>query len=149
MAGILAGPHTPGPVASDQTEHLQSIAELGAVLFMFAVGLEMRPARIWSMPRRLFGLGSAQLLISAAVLAAYLSVVANVHWQSALVIGLALAMSSTAIIMATLGERAELVSEHGRSCFAVLMAQDLWIVPVMALVPILGQQVAQVNGTPV
>jgi glutathione-regulated potassium-efflux system protein KefB len=148
VAGILVGPHTPGPVASDQTEHLQSIAELGVVLSMFAVGLEMRPAKIWSMRRLVFGLGSAQFLVSAAILAAYVSLVVNVHWQSAVVIGLALATSSTAIIMATLGERAELASEHGRSCFAVLMAQDLWIVPVMALVPILGHQTAQVGGAP-
>ena len=148
IAGILVGPHTPGPVASDQTQYLQTIAEFGVVLFLFTVGLEMRPAKIWSMRRLLFGLGSSQVLITAAAIAVYFYLVANHHWQNAVIVGLASSMSSTAIIMATLGERGELASKHGQASFSVLMAQDLWIVPVMALVPILGHQVVQVDAMP-
>lgn len=139
VAGILVGPHTPGLVVNTPVENLQQIAELGVVLFLFTVGLEMRPHRLWAMRRLLFGLGSAQMLITAAVLGGFAWLAIGLHWNSALVLGLGLAMSSTAIVMASLGERGELSSEHGKAVFAVLMAQDLWMVPVMALIPILAQ----------
>jgi glutathione-regulated potassium-efflux system protein KefB len=129
-------------------EELQSVAELGVVLFLFTVGLEMRPEKVWAMRRLIFGLGSAQMLVTAAVLAAYLIFFVHISWETATIVGLGLAMSSTAIVMATLGERGELATEHGRTTFAVLMAQDLWIVPVMALVPILAHQTAQTGAIP-
>jgi glutathione-regulated potassium-efflux system protein KefB len=148
VAGVLIGPHTPGPVPVHAVDELQSIAELGVVLFMFSVGLEMRPEKLWQMRRLIFGLGSAQMLLTAAVLAAYMILVLQAPWESATILGLAFAMSSTAIVMGTLGERGELASEHGRTTFAVLMAQDMWIVPIMALVPILAQTTAQGAQTP-
>ncbi len=148
VAGIVIGPHTPGPVLSEDVEGLQGVAELGVVLFLFVVGLEMRPEKVWAMRRLLFGLGSLQMLATAAALAAYAGFVVGHSWQSAVVLGLGLAMSSTAIIMTTLQERGALASEHGQSAFAVLMAQDLWIVPVMALVPILGTRMAPDQTTP-
>ena len=115
---------------------------------MFTVGLEMRPEKVWSMRRLIFGLGSAQMLMTAAVLALYVIFVLQGPWESATILGLAFAMSSTAIVMGTLGERGELAREHGRTSFAVLMAQDLWIVPVMALVPILAHTTGQGPPTP-
>jgi len=146
VAGIIIGPHTPGPVPVHAVEELQSVAELGVVLFLFTVGLEMRPEKVWAMRRLIFGLGSAQMLVTAALLAVYLIFFAHIPWEAATILGLALGMSSTAIVMATLGERGELSTEHGRTSFAILMAQDLWIVPVMALVPILAHKTAQ-TGT--
>ena len=148
VAGIIIGPHTPGPVPVRAVEELQSVAELGVVLFMFTVGLEMRPERVWSMRRQIFGLGSAQMLVTASLLATYLIFFVQVPWETAAIVGLAFGMSSTAIVMATLGERGGLTTEHGRTSFAVLMAQDLWIVPVMALVPILAHQTAQTATIP-
>ena len=148
FAGIIIGPHTPGPVPVQAVDELQGVAELGVVLFLFTVGLEMRPEKIWSMRRLIFGLGSAQMLITAAVLVAYLVFLAQVPWATATILGLGLSMSSTAIVMATLGERGELATEHGRTSFAVLMAQDLWIIAVMALVPILAHQKAQTSAIP-
>ena len=148
VAGIIIGPHTPGPVPVRAVEELQSVAELGVVLFMFGVGLEMRPEKVWAMRRLIFGLGSLQMLVTSAMLAAYLVFLVHVSWETATILGLAFAMSSTAIVMATLGERGELASEHGLTGFAVLMAQDLWIVPVMALVPILAHQKAQTVTIP-
>jgi len=148
FAGIIIGPHTPGPVPVQAVDELQGVAELGVVLFLFTVGLEMRPEKIWSMRRLIFGLGSAQMLITAAVLVAYLVFLAQVPWATATILGLGLSMSSTAIVMATLGERGELATEHGRTSFAVLMAQDLWIIAVMALVPILAHQKAQAATIP-
>jgi monovalent cation:proton antiporter-2 (CPA2) family protein len=148
VAGVIIGPHTPGPVPVHAVEELQSVAELGVVLFMFTVGLEMRPEKVWAMRRLIFGLGSAQMLVTAALLAGYLILFVHVPWETATIVGLALGMSSTAIVMATLGERGELATEHGRTTFAVLMAQDLWIVPIMALVPILAHATAQTDTIP-
>ena len=122
VAVVLIGPHTPGPVPIQQVDQLQSIAELGVVLFLFAVGLEMRPRKIWSMRRLLFGLGSAQMLLTALVLAAYFVFIDHAAWQAAVILGLGFAMSSTAIVMTTLEERGELTSDHGQTSFAVLMA---------------------------
>ncbi|MGB5201767.1 MAG: cation:proton antiporter, partial [Sedimenticolaceae bacterium] len=148
VAGIVIGPHTPGPVPVHAVDELQSIAELGVVLFMFTVGLEMRPEKVWKMRRLIFGLGSAQMLLTGGVLAAYLIIFRQAPWEAATIIGLAFGMSSTAIVMGTLGERGELATEHGRTTFAVLMAQDMWIVPVMALVPILAHSTDQGAPTP-
>ncbi|MFN2253110.1 MAG: cation:proton antiporter, partial [Candidatus Promineifilaceae bacterium] len=140
VAGIIIGPHTPGFVASQNVNDLQNVAELGVVLFLFTVGLEMLPRKVWAMRRLLFGLGSAQMLATAAILGVYLVFFVKVHWASAIILGFGLAMSSTAIIMTTLQERGALASEHGQTTFAILMAQDLWVVPVMALVPILAHK---------
>ena len=90
------------------------------------------------MRRLIFGLGSAQMLVTAAALALYMVLLLGAPWEAATLIGLAFAMSSTAIVMGTLAERGELASEHGRTTFAILMAQDMWVVPVMALVPVLA-----------
>jgi glutathione-regulated potassium-efflux system protein KefB len=149
VAGIIIGPHTPGPVASQNVNDLQNVAELGVVLFLFTVGLEMLPRKVWAMRRLLFGLGSAQMLATAVILGAYLVLMAGVQWQTAIILGFGFAMSSTAIIMTTLQERGALNSEHGQTTFAILMAQDLWVVPVMALVPILAHKTAQTAAIPV
>ncbi|UHD15685.1 cation:proton antiporter domain-containing protein [Thiocapsa bogorovii] len=148
VAGVLIGPHTPGPVPVHAVEELQSIAELGVVLFMFTVGLELRPGKVWAMRRLIFGLGSAQMLVSAAALALYLVLLVGISWEAATLVGLAFAMSSTAIVMGTLSERGELASEHGRTTFAILMAQDMWVVPVMALVPVLAHTTGAAGSTP-
>ena len=148
VAGIIIGPHTPGPVATEHVLDLQHIAELGVVLFLFTIGLEMRPEKMWSMRRLLFGLGSLQMLVTASVLGGYLLLFTDASWESAVIVGLGFAMSSTAIVMATLKERGELAKEHGQASFAILMAQDLWVVPVTALVPILSHKMAQGTGAP-
>ena len=148
VAGIILGPHTPGPVATADVEGLQHIAELGVVFFMFTIGLEMRPEKMWSMRRLLFGLGSLQMLVTASVLGSYLLLFTDASWESAVIGGLGFAMSSTAIVMATLTERGELSQEHGQTSFAILMAQDLWVVPVMALVPILSHKMSVETGSP-
>jgi glutathione-regulated potassium-efflux system ancillary protein KefC len=149
VAGIIIGPHTPGLVASQNVNELQNVAELGVVLFLFTVGLEMLPRKVWAMRRLLFGLGSAQMLATAAILGVYLVFLVKVHWQTAIILGFGFAMSSTAIIMTTLQERGALVSEHGQTSFAILMAQDLWVVPVMALVPILAHKTTHATGIPI
>ena len=77
VAGIIVGPHTPGPVPVHAVEELQSVAELGLALFLFTVGLEMRPGKVWAMRRLIFGLGSTQMLLTAALLSSYLMIVVH------------------------------------------------------------------------
>ena len=148
VAGVFLGPHTPGPVPVHAVDELQSVAELGVMLFLFTVGLEMRPQKVWALRRLIFGLGSAQMVVTAGLLAGYLVYFVHVPWETAVFIGLAFGMSSTAIVMATLGERDELATEHGQTTFAVLMAQDMWIVPVLALLPVLAHATAEPGAMP-
>jgi glutathione-regulated potassium-efflux system protein KefB len=148
VAGVLVGPHTPGPVASSQVNEIQTISQLGVVLFLFAVGLEMQPKQLWAMRRQLFGLGGAQMIVTAAALGLFLVYVSGLHWQSATIVALGLAMSSTAVVMTLLADRGELVTAHGRTSFAILMAQDLSIVPVMALIPFLAHKSAGTTTEP-
>ena len=144
IAGVLIGPHTPGLVAHDQMDELQNIAQLGVVLFLFTVGLEMQPKQFWAMRRELFGLGWGQVLLTAAVLVPLLQYATHLKWQSAVMVGLGCAMSSTAVVMAILSDRGELSTTYGQNSFAILMAQDLSVVPVMALIPLLAHAAAQV-----
>ena len=104
VAGIIIGPHTPGPVPVHAVDELQGVAELGVVLFLFTVGLEMRPEKIWAMRLLIFGLGSAQMLVTAAVLAAYLFFFVHASWETAAILGLCLSMSSTALSLIHISE---------------------------------------------
>lgn len=140
LAGVLVGPNTPGPAPLHDVDALQSIAQLGVVLFMFTVGLEMRPQKIWSMRVQIFGLGVGQVLVSALALGLFFLLALDVPWQSSTFLGLGLAMSSTAVVMTILADRGELATQSGQNIFAILMAQDICIVPVMALIPILSSQ---------
>ena len=137
-AGVLIGPHTPGPVAFRDVEALQHVAELGIVLFLFGVGLEMSPKHLWSMRKRLFVLGVGQVVLTSVVLAGLLMWSIGFPWTKALILGVGLAFSSTAIVMTILDEQNDLKTEHGRDVFSVLMVQDIAIVPALALVPILS-----------
>jgi len=139
IAGIVVGPHTPGPVLTNQVEDLRHFTELGVVLLMFLIGLEMRPARLWSLRREVFGLGSLQILLSAALIAG-LEIWMDIPWKQALLTGLTLALSSTAFVMQILRERGEIASRHGQAAFSVLLMQDLAVVPLLALVPLLAEQ---------
>ena len=138
LAGILVGPHTPGPYLTTHVADVRNFTELGVVLLLFLIGLEMRPARLWAMRRELFGLGSLQILLSGLALGAYYAAVDPVPSGTALLIGMTLALSSTAMVMQMLQERGEIASRHGATAFAVLLMQDLAIVPLLALVPILS-----------
>ena len=134
-AGILLGPHTPGPVVD--IGQLNSATELGVVFLLFVIGLELEPPRLWAMRRVLFGLGSLQMVVTGAALMV-VALARGWPWQSSLILGLGLALSSTAFVAQLLAERGELASEHGRAALAILLLQDMAIVPVLALVPLLG-----------
>jgi monovalent cation:proton antiporter-2 (CPA2) family protein len=134
-AGVLIGPWCLGVVPqSDGTQHA---AELGVVLLLFLVGLELEPSRLWALRRSVFGLGSAQVAACGVVLAVAAHAF-GIAWQPAIVVGFGLAMSSTAIVLAWLGEREQLSSPAGRKTFAILLFQDLAVIPLIAVLPILA-----------
>jgi monovalent cation:proton antiporter-2 (CPA2) family protein len=135
-AGIIIGPSCLGLISKvDATEH---IAEFGIVLLMFVIGLELQPSRLWVMRKPIFGLGLAQVLATTLGVgsAAYFGF--GQTWQSALVIGFGLSMSSTALVLQLLAERGQLNSQYGRSAFSILLFQDIAVLPALALLPLLG-----------
>jgi len=139
-AGMLLGPWGLGLVT--ETESMAALAELGIALLLFLVGLELEPARLWSMRRLVFALGGAQVFLTALVL----GLVAwgfGLAWQAALVAGFGLAMSSTALVLSSLAERGQIGSSHGREAFAVLLFQDIIVIPLLALLPLLAYASAQ------
>lgn len=134
-SGILIGPHVLGLFAD--VESILHVAELGIVLLLFLIGLELRPIRIWTMRRAIFGAGGGQVIGTGILLA----LIAGFFIPSipvAIVVGLALAMSSTAFVLQVLEERKELTQRHGRLAFSILLFQDLAAIPLIALVPLLA-----------
>jgi glutathione-regulated potassium-efflux system protein KefB len=136
--GMALGPHSPRPLLTDHIDELQAVGEIGVVLLLFVIGLGTKPERLLSMRRLVFGLGTAQLLLTAAAIAGLLIAVAVEQWQWALIVGLGLAMSSDAVAVSTLEERAEGASPHGRAVMAVLINQSFMVIPVLAIIPILA-----------
>jgi glutathione-regulated potassium-efflux system protein KefB len=138
--GLLIGPSgLPLPFGH---ETLRDLTELGVVLLLFLIGLEIRPQRLWAMRHAVLGMGSAQVVVTGAVLTG-LATLYGLRWEPALVIGLGLALSSTALVMQLLQERGAVGTSHGRAAFAVLLLQDLAIVPILALVPLLARRTVE------
>jgi glutathione-regulated potassium-efflux system ancillary protein KefC/glutathione-regulated potassium-efflux system protein KefB len=145
-AGVIIGPWALRLVTD--VESILHFAELGVVLLLFVIGLELQPSRLWVLRKAVFGLGGAQVALTGAVLAA-IALALGQSWQSALVMGLGLAMSSTAFVLQLLAERRQLTARHGRSAFAILLFQDLSVIPLLALIPLLSSAPAvQQSGNP-
>lgn len=135
IAGVLLGPYGVTSLFSiHEAKELLHVAEFGVILLLFLIGLELRPRRLWSMRNAIFGLGGAQVGISALLLGAA-AVLFGMPWHAALFAGLALALSSTAFALQVLEENGELSARHGRLAFAVLLFQDLAAIPLIALAP--------------
>lgn len=137
VAGIIVGPHTPGPYITTRVEGVRSFTELGIVLLLFVIGLEIRPSRLWSLRREVFGLGSLQIILTATAITGF-ALWNNWPWKTSLIIGLTMAVSSTALVMQILQEKGEIASPHGGAAFGVLLMQDLAVVPMLALIPVLA-----------
>ena len=142
-AGVILGPVLRLVTGVDSIMHF---AELGVVLLLFVIGLELQPSRLWVLRKSVFGLGGAQVVVTALVLG-LAAIGLGLTWQSAVVIGFALAMSSTAFVLQVLAERKELTTRHGRSAFAILLFQDLAVIPLLALIPLLAMAPAMEHGT--
>jgi len=134
--GIALGPHALGAVSNRAETHY--LAELGVVFLMFSIGLEFSLTKLKSMRRLVFGLGFAQVGASIG-LAVAIALALDASWQVGLALGGIVAMSSTAIVSKLLAERGELDSAHGRQVIAVLLFQDLAVVPLLVLIPALSQ----------
>ncbi len=134
-AGTLIGPSGLGLIqAVDET--LQ-IAELGIVLLLFLIGLELQPSRLWKMRNAVFGLGTAQVAVTTVIIALVAKLL-GAQWPAAVAIGLGLAMSSTAIATQNPGREERARTCHGRAAFGILLFQDLVAIPALALIPLLG-----------
>lgn len=136
-AGLVVGPSGFGMI--QDTASVLHVAELGVVMFLFIIGLEMRPARLWSLRKDIFGVGAVQVLACAALLTASVAAF-GVVWYAALIIGAGFALSSTAIVMQILEERNENNEADGQRVVSVLLFEDLAIVPLLAIVAVLAGQ---------
>ncbi len=136
LAGILIGPYLLGLVG-DQTD-VMHFAEFGVVMMLFLVGLELQPSRLWKLRTSIIGLGGLQVLLTSIVLFAAVIFFTDLAWQAALAIGLMLALSSTAIVLQTLNEKGWTKLTGGQNAFSVLLFQDIAVIPILALLPLLA-----------
>ena len=136
VAGIVIGPAVMGLVGFEAGK-VMHFAEFGVVLMLFVIGLELQPSLLWKMRRSIFGLGGLQVLITAIVIAG-IALLFNFKFNRAIAIGLILALSSTAIVLQTLTEKGLLQNAAGRSAFSVLLFQDISVIPILAIIPLLA-----------
>ncbi len=145
LAGLMIGPLL-GLVGSE-TEDLRHFAEFGVVMMLFLIGLELDPRALWAMRDKLLGLGGLQVGLTAAALMAS-ALVLGQPWQAALAIGLILSLSSTAIVLQTLSEKNLMQTQGGRSSFAVLLTQDIAVIPMLLVLPLLATLPPVVAASP-
>lgn len=138
-AGVVLGPDGVRVIAD--AEPVLAASEIGVVMMLFVIGLELSLPRLKVMRKSVFGAGGLQVALTGAALGG-LALLGNLSWQAALVIGLGLAFSSTAVSLQLLAERKTLGSEHGRLAFAILLFQDLAAIPLIAAIPLLGKAAA-------
>lgn len=141
LGGIIIGPFFLGFIGAEG-KNIMHFAEFGVVMMLFLIGLELEPATFWKMRRLILGMGGMQLGATTLLCFAAL-LVFDFTWQAALACGLALSMSSTAIVMQTLKEKGLTKTESGRSSFAVLIFQDISVIPILALLPLLALSATQ------
>ena len=137
IAGIVIGPH--GLAAFGTPESIIPVSELGVVMLLFLIGLELELGRLVALRRAIFGLGAAQLALTALAIGMLAYLVGLVDWRGAVVAGVALAMSATAIALEILEERGQLQQDYGQRAFAILLFQDMAVVPLLAALPLLAQ----------
>jgi monovalent cation:proton antiporter-2 (CPA2) family protein len=136
FAGLIIGPS--GLELVGEAEEVLHFSELGVVLLLFIIGLELQPKRLWVMRKLVFGLGTAQIGVSTTVIAAICHWVLGLSASAAVLIGFALALSSTAFVLQLLGEQRKLNKPHGRAAFGTLLMQDVAVIPAIALVSVLA-----------
>ena len=135
LAGVAIGPFGLGLV--DKVEDVRHFAELGVVFLLFVIGLELEPKRLWQMRVRLVSLGASQVLGTIALIAAVVWAL-GIDWRIGVVAGMALSLSSTALALAPLTERGALQNKGGQGVFAILLFQDIAVIPMLAILPLLG-----------
>ena len=143
LAGVIISPilHLIG----SNTEQIQHYAEFGIVIMLFLIGLEMRPQRIWEMRESLIGLGGLQIVLTTSILT-FIAIIIGLPWQTSLATAMILCLSSTAIVLQTLTEKKLQNSEGGKSAIAILLMQDVAVIPMLAILPLLAMQELQVDA---
>ncbi len=140
LAGILIGPSVLGLLGNP--DNVARLSEMGVVMLLFVIGLELSPRRLWTMRRALFGVGSLQVGLTAVLLGLLAFWLFDQSKPAAIVLGLGLALSSTAFGLQVLAERKDLGKPHGRLAVAILLFQDIAAIPLIAVVPLLGGDVS-------
>ncbi|SMO61777.1 cation:proton antiporter [Paracoccus laeviglucosivorans] len=140
ISGIVIGPVLGFAGSEGEMADLQHFAEFGVVMMLFLIGLELEPRALWQMRKKLIGLAGMQILGTVALLA-LVAMALNQTWQVALTLGMILSLSSTAIVLQTLSEKSLMQTAGGRSAFAVLLTQDIAVIPMIALMPLLATSV--------
>ncbi|MCK5167917.1 MAG: cation:proton antiporter, partial [Rhodospirillaceae bacterium] len=135
-AGAVVGPA--GFALVNDPDNMRHIGELGVVFLLFLIGIEIKPKRLWVMRRMVFGFGGAQVLLTGLVLAAIAYFVFGINYAQSFIVGFGLALSSTAFGLQILSDENQMSSRWGRSSFAILLLQDLAVVPLMVIIPILA-----------
>ncbi|WP_303704671.1 monovalent cation:proton antiporter-2 (CPA2) family protein [Celeribacter baekdonensis] len=136
IAGMMIGPVL-GLVQHSQSTDLMHFAEFGVVMMLFLIGLELDPRALWEMRNRLIGLGGLQIVATGAAITGA-SVWAGLDWQTGLALGMILSLSSTAVVLQTLSEKKLIHTGGGRAAFSVLLTQDIAVIPMLALMPLLA-----------
>jgi len=136
IAGMLIGPFVLGLIGKEG-EDIMHFAEFGVVMMLFLIGLELEPSQFWKMRKSIIGMGSIQMVLTSLLVFA-LMMILGLAWQVALAVALAFAMSSTAIVLQTIKEKGLSQTSAGQSSFSVLLFQDIMVIPVLALLPLLA-----------
>lgn len=145
IAGILIGPYVLGFIG-EEGEDILHFAEFGVVMMLFLIGLEIEPKAFWRMRKSIVGMGGLQVGLTMAAITGLL-IAYGFSWQVSLTIGMALALSSTAIVLQTLKEKGLMDTTYGQSSFSVLLFQDIAVIPMLALLPLLStSQVVEASG---
>lgn len=145
LAGIAIGPFGLGLVG-DEGQDLMHFAEFGVVMMLFVIGLELEPALLWRLRGPILGMGGLQVSVTT-ILVAGVGVAAGLSWQAALAVGMTLSLSSTAIVLQTLSEKGQLRTAGGQSSFSVLLFQDVAVIPMLALLPLLASGREHAGGS--
>jgi monovalent cation:proton antiporter-2 (CPA2) family protein len=149
IAGVAIGPFGLGLLggrgAATDGEAVLHVAEFGVVLMLFVVGLELEPGRLWRLRAPILGLGGLQVTVTSLVLAGLARLV-GLPWTQAVAVGMALSLSSTAIVLQSLEERGQLKTAGGQSAFSVLLFQDIAVIPMLALFPVLAARGGGAHG---
>ncbi|PJZ54336.1 monovalent cation:proton antiporter-2 (CPA2) family protein [Leptospira adleri] len=140
IGGTIIGPWGIGLITD--VESILHLSEFGVILLLFLIGLELKPQRLWVLRRPVFGLGGLQVILTSIIFFAILSFF-GLNKAQAIVISISISLSSTAFALQVLGEKNELNTAHGRSSFAILLFQDLAVIPVMAILPFLGESTGE------
>ncbi|MDK1488698.1 monovalent cation:proton antiporter-2 (CPA2) family protein [Sinorhizobium sp. 7-81] len=150
ILGYLAAGILIGPVAQTITEgeEILHVSELGVVFLLFVIGLELKPSRLWQMRRDIFGLGAAQVVVTGLALSLLIAFAGLLEWRGSIIAGFGLALSSTAFAMQILDESNDTNTRYGQRAFSILLLQDLAIVPLLALIPLMAAQAPEDATTP-